>query len=163
MKQIYIDMDGVVADFDAAIVKLFGEEGLERNADKFWKRTCVEKEAFFHMEPIWEGVEMVLALQAARVPICFLTSTGGMPHHNQIARQKLAWLYKFELGEQPVAFCMNTVGKGRYASDLAILVDDREKVLAEWRKQGGIGILFTRQKAADIAQSLIRDANTAAA
>lgn len=154
-EQVYIDMDGVVSDFDAAIAKLFGEQGLDRNADKFWKKTCVEAQAFLHMEPILEGVEMVRTLVAAKVPICFMTSTGGMPHHNNIAQQKLAWLQKHGLGDHPVAFCMNTKGKGAFSAIGRLLIDDREKVVAEWRLRGGMGILFTRECASRIASAVI--------
>jgi len=153
--QINIDMDGVVADFDAAIVKMFGEEGLDRHADKFWKETCVAEQAFTHMEPIMEGMEMVGRLINAKLPICFVTSTGGMPHHIDIAMQKLDWLRKHGLGQYPVAFCMNTIGKGLFAAPGKILIDDRQKVVDAWVKNGGEGILFTRSSARAITDTLL--------
>lgn len=147
---IYIDMDGVVADFDQSIVDYFGEEYSNKIADEFWKRTCVEAEIFRRMPAIPEGVRMVNAIGAER-DICFMTSTGGMPHHIDIAKQKLDWLCAHGLGEHPVAFCMNTRGKGLYAKPGALLIDDREKVCTEWILQGGEARLFTRGKAPEIA------------
>lgn len=152
--QIYIDMDGVVADFDQSIVNIFGEEYSGKIADKFWKQTCVEAEVFRQMPPIPEGVKMVEAIRAKN-EICFMTSTGGMPHHVDIAKQKLDWLHKHGFGEHPVAFCMNTRGKGLYAKPGASLIDDRVKVCDAWVDGGGIAFLFTRARAQDIAERFI--------
>ncbi len=147
---IYIDMDGVIADFDQSIINIFGEEYSDRIADKFWKQTCVEAEVFRKMPPIEEGLRMVDAIRAKN-NICFMTSTGGMPHHIDIAKQKLDWLHKHDLGEHPVAFCMNTRGKGLYAKPGAHLIDDREKVCDAWVENDGIAHLFTRERADEIA------------
>lgn len=148
---IYIDMDGVVADFDAAIVQIFGEEYSNKIADKFWKETCVNAEVFRKMPRIAEGVSMVEVIRSRR-PICFMTSTGGMPHHIDIAKQKLDWLHAHGFGEHPVAFCLNTKGKGAYAYPGAVLIDDRQKVCDAWSERGGQAILFERSRATEIAQ-----------
>lgn len=143
---IYIDMDGVVADFDLSIVNIFGEAYSNKIADKFWKQTCVEAEVFRWMPAIPEGVEMVEAIRATN-DICFLTSTGGMPHHIDIAKQKLDWLHAHGFGSHPVAFCMDTRGKGLYAKPGAPLIDDRQKVCKAWADGGGVAHLFTRDGA----------------
>lgn len=148
--QIYVDMDGVVADFDQSIVDIFGEEYSNKIADKFWKQTCVDAEVFRRMPPIPEGLLMVEAIRQ-RNDICFMTSTGGMPHHIDIAKQKLDWLHTHGLGQHPVAFCMNTHGKGLYAQPGAVLIDDRQKVCDAWLNGGGIALLFTRDSAPQIA------------
>lgn len=151
---IYIDMDGVVADFDASIVKIFGEEYSDKIADEFWRQTCVEAEVFRKMPVIPEGILMVDAIRAQR-PICFMTSTGGLPHHIDIAKQKLDWLHAHNLGQHPVAFCMNTKGKGAYAHAGAVLIDDRQKVCDAWTQGGGTALLFDRARAAQIALSVL--------
>lgn len=147
---IYIDMDGVVADFDQSIINIFGEGYSNKIADKFWKQTCVEAEVFRHMPPIPEGVQMVDHIRLEH-DICFMTSTGGLPHHIDIAKQKLDWLHAHGFGSHPVAFCMNTNGKGLYAHPGAPLIDDRQKVCDAWTKGGGTSYLFTRPRALEIA------------
>lgn len=147
---IYIDMDGVIANFSQSIIDIYGEEYSNKIADDFWKATCVDAEVFRLMPPIPEGIEMVRRISAEN-DICFMTSTGGIPHHIDIAKQKLDWLRAHGLGEHPVAFCMNTVGKGRFAGEGKHLIDDREKVLYEWRIGGGIPHLFTRDRAKGLA------------
>lgn len=148
---IYIDMDGVVADFDQAIINIFGEEYSNKIADQFWKRVCVDAKVFRRMPPIAEGIQMVESIRAKH-DICFMTSTGGLPHHIDIAKQKLDWLHAHGLGEHPVAFCMNTRGKGLYAKPGAHLIDDRQKVCDVWTQNGGVAHLFTRENATAIAE-----------
>lgn len=150
---IYIDMDGVVADFDKAILEVFGEEYCDRVATDFWKDVCVEQKVFERMPPIHEGMNMVHRIKANH-DICFMTSTGGLPHHIDIAKQKLTWLHEHDLGKYPVAFCMNTKGKGLYAHPGAVLIDDRQKVCDAWAEGGGDAILFTRENALRIASSV---------
>lgn len=150
---IYIDMDGVVADFDQAIINIFGEEYSDKIADAFWKKTCVEAEVFRRMPPIPEGLQMVEAIRQTN-DICFMTSTGGLPHHIDIAKQKLDWLHAHGFGSHPVAFCMNTRGKGLYARPGAPLIDDRQKVCDAWVEGGGVAHLFTRDRAMAIAAAI---------
>lgn len=147
---INIDMDGVVADFDQAIINIFGRSYDNDLADEFWKQICVEQKVFEQMPPIPQGINMVNDLIAAGIPICFMTSTGGMPHHIDIARQKLTWLEWQGLGTQPIAFSMNTAGKAAYARPGAILIDDRQKVCDAWTAAGGCSILFTPMTATSI-------------
>jgi len=151
---IYIDMDGVVSDFEQSIINIFGEKYSNKIASEFWKTKCVEAEAFRLMPPIPEGIEMVQQI-AAENDICFMTSTGGMPHHIDIAKQKLDWLHNHGLGGHPVAFCMNTRGKGQFAQPHAILIDDRQKVCDAWEEGGGNALLFTRESALYTAEIVL--------
>jgi len=156
---IYIDMDGVIADFDQAIIDVFGEQYSNKLADKFWKCTCVDGEVFRRMPPIEEGIRMVDTIHNNNIPICFMTSTGGLPHHIDIAKQKLDWLQSHGFGMHPVAFCMNTAGKGAFSYPGAILIDDRQKVCDAWKINGGIAILFTPGNSHNIAAQIIGQHN----
>ncbi len=151
---IYIDMDGVVANWDQAIIDIFGEEYSDRVADDFWKNKCVQEEVFRRMPPIPEGVQMVKDIAKTR-DVCFMTSTGGLPHHIDIAKQKLDFLHTHGLGIHPVAFCMNTWGKAQFAKPGALLIDDRVKVCAAWEAAGGKTYLFTREDAEHITQLVL--------
>lgn len=144
---IYFDMDGVLADFDRYIEDAYGVADHRKSISDFFKSTCVNDRAFEKMQPIPEGIELLKTVESI-VPdqICICTSTGGLPHHIEIAKQKLNWLRAHDLGHLPVAFAMNTENKGQYAQPNAILVDDRPKVIAAWKRNGGDGIHFTRDR-----------------
>lgn len=147
---IYIDMDGVIADFEQGIMNLYGEPYSDNIAKDFWEYACIDEQAFRNLPPIPEGIEMVKRIRDKN-EICFMTSTGGMPHHIDIAKQKLDWLSAYGLGKHPVAFCMNTIGKGRFAAMDRHLIDDRQKVLDAWNLEWGNGHLFTRARAKGLA------------
>jgi len=101
-----------------------------------------------------EGIDMVRKI-SKNLNICFMTSTGGMPHHIDIAKQKLDWLHTNGLGQHPVAFCMNTRGKGLFALPGEPLIDDRQKVCDAWTSVGGEAFLFTRDNADSIAKHIL--------
>lgn len=152
---IYVDMDGVVADFDAAVHAEFGQPYVSGGPvdEAFWREECVlGKEIFRKMPPIREGLEMVGALRAAGATVCFMTSTGGMPHHIDVAKQKLDWLRANGVGDCPVAFCMGTQEKGLFARAGHILIDDRPKVCMAWTDNGGVALQFSREAAPAIVR-----------
>ena len=74
---IYIDMDGVIADFDQAIINRFGEEYSNKIADQFWKKICVEAEIFRRMPEITEGMNMVQELKQLRA-VLGISETKGV-------------------------------------------------------------------------------------
>ncbi len=151
---IYVDMDGVVADFDQAVFDIFKQPYSNDVAQTFWNVHVVSEQVFRYMHPIQEGLDMVTALQEIDT-VCFLTSTGGGKDHINIAKQKLGWLSDYCI-DTPVAFCMSTQGKGEYAKPGAFLIDDRQKVCDEWEEQGGVSLLFTRDQAHKISDAIIR-------
>lgn len=152
--QLYFDMDGVVADFDAAFQNIYGTEFSPANRSDFWRERVKTDEVFRHMPVIEEGLYVARSLEMEGIPICFMTSTGGLPHHIDIAKQKLDWLHAHDLGSHPVAFCMNTIGKGTFGTG-NILLDDREKVCQAWKDNGGIAVQFKRDQYQEITKQLI--------
>lgn len=152
-EMIYVDMDGVVADFDKGILNYFGEPYSEKIANQFWNYTVKDIQFFDGLSPINEGLDMVREISESN-DVCFMTSTGGMPHHIDIAKQKLDWLHRYGFGDKPVAFCLNTEGKGKYSYPGAVLIDDRQKVCNAWEKRGGKSFLFTRECALEISNGL---------
>lgn len=151
MKQVYFDMDGVLADFDQGVINTMGRPYDDDMKKDFWKRDCVEKQIFLNMPEIKAGLDLLFDVEQMGLDICIMTSTGGAPNHHAIARQKLSWLESRGLEKYPVAFCTGTASKGRFAQPGALLIDDRGKVCAEWERQGGTSFLFTPRSAGYIA------------
>lgn len=141
--QVYFDMDGVIADFDAY---------LDRNklvkGDMFSLEFVAKNAPWMDLPPIYEGVDVLNELiRHDDIPVTILTSTGGGPTHPMVIRQKAWWLSNNGFGDLPVAFAVNTTSKGRFATRGAVLIDDRLKVCQSWKKHGGAAILFTRENA----------------
>lgn len=146
---VYIDMDGVVADFDGHFLELYNqplEEMTQREKDDFWDSDCVA-DKFFAEEPvISEGIEMVTEIHKLGIPLSFLTSTGGGINHCEIARQKLDFLERVGFRTTPVAFANSTKTKAMHAHLDAYLIDDREKVVDAFIEAGGAAWLFKRDR-----------------
>jgi hypothetical protein len=155
---IYIDMDGVVANFDKRFREMFGCS-IEDMTDKpvfadFWARRCAN-EFFTHLDAIPEGIEMVDEIYSLGLPCAFLTSTGGGFHHYGIARQKSTWLARHFSNAIPVIFCTGTASKAAFAGLRSLLIDDREKVLTAFIGAGGSGVLFTPDRYSEIVQEVV--------
>ena len=159
---IYVDMDGVVADFDAGIQSLYGRsfETLDSSEQSmFWNSDCAAHRFFANLAPIPEGIALVRGLLQSGLKFTFMTSTGGGKMHLNIAKQKLDFLSSVGISESPVAFCLNTLSKAWFASENAILIDDRQKVVDAWREAGGEAILFTRENWESILDRLLQYRN----
>jgi len=115
---IYVDMDGVLADFEAHLKEMYGREYGEEMEDDFWNTRVVTDKPFLYMPAIAEGINMLFSLMLLEPAqqCCILTSTGGGKHHYEIARQKLSWLETQGLSGLPVAFCIGTKEQGRVRS-----------------------------------------------
>jgi hypothetical protein len=154
---IFIDMDGVVADFDAHMLECFGltmEEMTEQEKEQFWNVECVSKQFFANAPLIPEGLHLVRTLRSARFELSFLTSTGGGKHHLEIAKQKLEFLERNHFDDMPVAFATGTKSKASYANAGTLLVDDRQKVVDAFKSAGGNALLFTRENWGDIVSAV---------
>jgi hypothetical protein len=146
---VFIDMDGVVADFDKHVVEVYGkpmESMTNKEKDRFWDAECVAFRFFANSPLIQEGASLVKSLCEASFPVSFLTSTGGQLQHIEIAKQKLDFLQRHGFGDLPVAFATGTASKATFASPSNVLVDDREKVVDAFRSNGGVAHLFQRDR-----------------
>ncbi len=144
---IYVDMDGVVSDFDAGIADLYMkpmEKMSKLEQQEFWNHTCIETNFFAHLPPIVEGLDLVRFLIESRIDFAFLTSTGGGPRHFDIAKQKMEFLARNFISEVAIAFCTGTKSKASFAAPSALLIDDRLKVVDAFRAAGGCAFLFSR-------------------
>lgn len=128
---LFLDLDGVLADFDAGIKKLTGRWPHELPVGVLWSRAARHGAFFEELELMPGGLELWEHCKAHSPTI--LT---GLPRGRWAAPQKRAWVARM-LGEDvPVITCM-TVDKPKYSGPERVLVDDRLKTQAGWEEQGG--------------------------
>jgi beta-phosphoglucomutase-like phosphatase (HAD superfamily) len=142
---IYVDMDGVLSDFDGIVHRLYGkpmEQMLEGEAEDFWRRDCVSERVFAKAQPIDGGISLLEWLMSREIDVCVLTSTGGGCMHHNIMEQKIEWLHRHVSNNVPVAFCLNTRSKASFAAPGHMLIDDRQKVVDAFCAAGGSAQLF---------------------
>jgi hypothetical protein len=144
--KIYVDMDGVLANFEKRYIELFRESPGESRAGKEFSEnwtTFIEGKNFETLD-WWPGGPELITYLSQNVPIEsveILTSSGGNKFHDQVVIQKHKWIETFNLPEQwKVNVVAGRKKKAEFATPDSILIDDTEDVIQAFRAAGGIGI-----------------------
>lgn len=142
-QQIYLDCDGVLADFDKRAEGILGMPTREyeqvHGEDTFWDRLYAVDHFFTEMDPLQDAHELVDAVKHLN-PI-ILT---GHPRGYWALEQKMTWRDKHFTGI-PMITC-RSVDKRKFCRPGDILVDDWHKYSHLWQKAGGIFVYHTSAK-----------------
>lgn len=141
--QLWLDMDGVLADFDSAARAALGTDNTYRwewiyGTKSFWGRLNHNPNFFLDLPPMhdaWFLLESVAHLNPK--VLTALPKTGA----NAIAKQKREWIAR-HAGDLEVVTCL-THEKPDYCAPGDVLVDDRAVNMTEWEKKGGRYVLHT--------------------
>ena len=139
---VYIDMDGVLVDFDRGFYDATGKypKDLSKPELKAMKKELVDNgEFFFNLQPFNDTQKLWNFVKKYNAKI--LTATGDT-QPQKVAEEKKRWVKKY-LGDAELIIVRKLPMKAKYAHKNAILIDDREKALKPWRDAGGIEILHT--------------------
>jgi hypothetical protein len=140
---IYLDMDGVIANFEKRYVELFKVQPSStreyKEFNKFFDKFIADGH-FETLELMPDAMDLVRALRNALPPTQILSSTASEKRHKAISEQKIKWLET-----QGIDFQRNLVPgkelKKRYARTDTLIIDDTESVIDDWRAAGGVAIL----------------------
>lgn len=146
MKTLYLDMDGVIANFEKRYYELFSqtpEEGRDRKQFSTNWPVFVLGGNFANLEK-WPGADELLKVvedyHNKGVKVEILSSSGGEKFHEEVTAQKLSWLRN-----HGITYKANIVPGRKHKRDWAnadsILIDDTPDVIEAFNKAGGIGIL----------------------
>ena len=142
--KIYLDMDGVLCDFNHEFERMFGKRPEEwqrrrKHFYSYWK-DFVEDRAFERLPKHKNADELLTYVNSLGVPIEILSSSGGQTYHYIVERQKKLWLEKHGI-DYKVNIVPGGVKKAEFADPWSILIDDSEHVIEAYRKAGGTAIL----------------------
>jgi hypothetical protein len=145
--QLYLDMDGVLADFDKRAAEVFGmppREFEDRYGEaEFWRRLYETPDFFatFDMMPdaldLWKATEHLSPI--------VLT---GIPRGEWAVDQKRCWIAAKLGPDVPVIACASR-NKSRHCLPGDVLVDDRPQYKDLWEAAGGTFVVH-----ASAAQSI---------
>lgn len=146
MPTVFLDCDGVLADFDKGAEKVFGmppgEFERRFGLKKFWSELAATEDFFNILEPLPDAMELVEAVRHLNPVI--LT---GLPRGNWAEPQKRRWA---ERHFPDVEVITTTAAlKREHCSPGDALVDDRDKYRHLWESAGGI-FIHHRSAAASI-------------
>lgn len=140
--QLYVDMDGVLADFNRHYKDCFGVEvnRIQDNVD--WKKFTGHKDFFLHIKPMPDFYELWNYI-VQYDPIIIT----GVPKTNtrEAVNNKIDWVDKYVPDFPSVITCRSSM-KYIYCKPGDVLIDDWEKYKSKWVKAGGVWITHTSAK-----------------
>ncbi len=136
---LYLDLDGVLADFDSHVCDLFGRPPSAIPLAEMWQ-LAERAPGFFERMPKMPDADELWAFCEPFKPH-ILT---GLPRGRWAAAQKRAWVSAHLGPDVPVITCMARE-KSAHASPGDVLVDDNTRFARLWRERGGV---FVRHSSA---------------
>jgi hypothetical protein len=141
--RLFLDLDGVLADFDAGVFRATGHLPADLGDRRMWP-ILARTPGFYDTLPWIADGRGLWAFALPHRPVIVT----GLPLGKWAEPQKRAWCAR-ELGpEVPVITCPSRE-KGKQAAallepgEVMVLVDDRLKVQQNWEDAGGLFVLHT--------------------
>ena len=143
---VYVDMDGVIADFDSGFESITQLNPDQIQQDEMWAKIEAHGKAKFFSELPWMpgGKELWAFVSQNFLQVKILTALGKSDAvDKQTTTGKRDWLRKNlpNLQDSDIIMVANKHKKRHYSKPGDIIIDDTEVVIQEWLKKGGIGIL----------------------
>ena len=137
MTQIFLDCDGVLADFDSYAHEYFGQAPraaeAEFGAKEFWRR-LEERGDFYRKLPVMPDARELFEGVAHLTPI-ILT---GCPRGDWAQRQKVEWAEEHFPGVQIIT--CRSADKRDHATPGDVIIDDWPQHRHRWIEMGGVWI-----------------------
>ena len=146
IRKIYLDMDGVISDFNKGYRELNNME--PREAEKYKKfdhffDEFIAANKFATLDLMPGARELITYLNHLylnrSITTEILSSTANQERYDDISRQKMFWLQKHGISFKP-NFVPGKRLKYQFATPDSAIIDDTASVIDDWRKAGGIGI-----------------------
>lgn len=140
--QLWLDMDGVLADFDSAACEALNTDNSYKwewihGSKAFWDTLNQNPNFFYDLPPMADC--LVLFDKVEHLNPIILTALPKTGAH-EVDRQKRAWVAKY-LGENVRVVTCQTHEKPDYCLRGDVLVDDRSVNKAKWEAAGGSYVL----------------------
>lgn len=138
---LYLDMDGVLADFHKEYVKY----DPDKSDRKKFRASVMDHKIFEKLDFMPDTQELLnhvkhLANSGIHVEILTSMGTHDPIQGKEAATQKTAWLKAHDIPYKP-NFVRNKQEKSQYATPTSILVDDSPGCISPFIEKGGHGIL----------------------
>jgi hypothetical protein len=143
MAHLFLDCDGVLADFDHGVHRLTGSLPHQLELSKMWS-ACARHDNFFGTLELMDDQFGGMALWNA-VKHVNPTILTGIPFGGWAPKQKREWAGRQFGFDVPVITCWSKE-KHTFGKPGDILVDDRKKAQGPWESMGGVFVLHKNTK-----------------
>ena len=147
INKIFVDMDGVLADFERGIELPMFLNGPFTNKDDYdsRKKELSDKGLFAALPPM-PGMELLVNhLKNTGIHWEILTASGAI-NRSVVVRDKITWVNKYIHPKPILTATIKGADKAVYARPSHVLIDDRKSNIDAWTGAGGIGIIHTTAK-----------------
>jgi hypothetical protein len=146
IEKIYLDMDGVIADFEKRYKERYGIHPSEAESQKKFNGyfdDFIQTQQFATLDLMPNAHTLINTLEniflEKGIPTEILSSTANIKRHDELSTQKSKWLK-----DHGILFKQNFVPgkelKYKFATPTSIIIDDTDVVISDWKKAGGIPI-----------------------
>ena len=137
---LYVDLDGVLVDFENGFREYFGKPSNAFNDDDLWRNIGQLPNFFYNLDWKPDGLKLWANIKKY-APIILTGAPESKPSKGLSYKdQKELWV-KENLGLYVKCLVVKSKDKQKYAKSNHILIDDRPKNINEWVIASGIGIL----------------------
>ena len=143
VRQIFIDMDGVLADFELGLTDALGYKvSLKDKKDVYaeQKRMLTAQRIFRNLKPLPDAWKLVDYCMTSGIHTEVLT-TAGTINRDLVVKDKIDWIKNHIHPYWTIIPTFKGSQKAAFAHKKAVLIDDRERNIKCWVDAGGIGIL----------------------
>lgn len=149
MRTIYLDMDGVVADFDTFVSNLLGRpigwnDSKQDLTDEEWVKLASVDRLYYQLPLMPDATKLVAYVKSlsTRFNVRFLTAVPRRTTMPLARVDKQAWVDKYFPGMR-MDIGPYSHDKQKWCSPGDILVDDRPSNIEQWKAAGGFAIYHT--------------------
>ena len=143
--KIYLDMDGVIADFAKRYKELFHitPEQADRNRNfGGYFNSFIDTKQFANLDMMPDARMLLDHLNTLDIPVEILSSTARQDSHEDISDQKRVWLISHGINYTR-NFVPGKSLKYTFATPESIIIDDTQSVIEDWNEAGGTAIHHT--------------------
>ena len=149
MKRIYLDLDGVMADFDGTFPALFGQDHRAMADDEMWELVNGHQTFFRDLPPMEGAVEFFRSIEHLHPIILTACPKSNYAH---AAVQKVEWVRKHLSPHVTVLPVLGGYNKPLFMHAKGdILIDDFRRNTEAWTAAGGNAILHRSFEATSAA------------
>ena len=132
--EVYLDLDGVFADFEGRVKLITGKHPHEMSSNSLWKAIHRDTEFFYNLE-FMENAHILWEYTKQYSPK-FLT---GLPSGRGSKEQKIRWVAE-KFGTEHETIVLPKREKQLHSGPNKVLIDDTRTNINEWVLKGGHGI-----------------------
>ena len=137
MYDVYVDLDGVLADFNNGVKKVTGKYPNQLKLGYMWKRLAAVNDFYANLDWMFDGRDLWNYVKRHNPSI--LT---GIPRGNWAPGQKKRWCGE-NLGFDVPVITLFASDKHLHSGPNHVLIDDRIKTKDSWENAGGIFVHHT--------------------